>query len=76
MTQLFCLTSKESTQYPEKDEKLTNIGPISHRCAIGAKVNHKIIPNHAFKLIEKIAINRKSVDDKKDDRQIFYSLSV
>jgi hypothetical protein len=33
-----------------------NIGPRSHRCAIGAKINHKVIITHIFRLKEKSPI--------------------
>lgn len=46
---------------PTERSELTNRGPRSNLWATGAKINHKTITAHAFRLREKIAIKRISI---------------
>jgi hypothetical protein len=49
-----------------------NIGPRSHRCAIGAKINHKVIITHIFRLKEKSPIRMISRRSSHNHRSINY----
>ena len=58
----------EKNLVPTERRKLTYRGPRSHLWATGAKINHKIIITHIFRLRVKIAIKRISIT--KDQRKL------